>query len=332
MQAGEKTYSKKRPNIQLASFSSYGSLSALLFYPMKGLKSFRRAVEERDLTLLSGTMCHPHSPVTRRAEKHIYLYPYTKYMITYKYTYKKYRIINIFTKNISYVKIETVTQVGHHTLYLLFQFVWTLVQTEVSASVYLFYFNNWVCREVFNNWVKNFTKMVDDNQGELDEEAVTNFRRQKKDTWNWWPSILGRWRFSKKRSWRQSARLAKAWGLCMSKTVGKRLSSWSKICQQHVGVKMEGQNSRWKWCTRVSKRFPKLRGAARRTSILASVGDVGWWSNEEVRCCHISSRCNRRESSTEKYPTWINMTSAETAPERRWSIPGTRVNKLETKS
>lgn len=38
-----------------------------------------------------------------------------------------------------------------------------------------------VCREVCNNWVKKITEMIDNNQGQLDEEAVTNFRQQKQE-------------------------------------------------------------------------------------------------------------------------------------------------------
>lgn len=38
-----------------------------------------------------------------------------------------------------------------------------------------------VCREVFSNWVQKFSEMVDENQSELDVEAVTVFREQKQD-------------------------------------------------------------------------------------------------------------------------------------------------------
>ena len=48
-----------------------------------------------------------------------------------------------------------------------------------GASYFVWQSKKTVCREVFSNWVRKFSEMVDENQSKLDVEAVTEFREQK---------------------------------------------------------------------------------------------------------------------------------------------------------
>ena len=50
-----------------------------------------------------------------------------------------------------------------------------------GASYFVWQSKKTVCREVFSNWVHKFSEMVDENQSELDMEAVTVFREKKQE-------------------------------------------------------------------------------------------------------------------------------------------------------
>jgi len=48
-----------------------------------------------------------------------------------------------------------------------------------GAPYFMWISKKTVCREVFSNWVRKFSEMVDENESELDMQAVTIFREQK---------------------------------------------------------------------------------------------------------------------------------------------------------
>lgn len=52
---------------------------------------------------------------------------------------------------------------------------------HVDARSFVALITTMVCREVFSNWVQKFSEMVDENQSELDVEAVTVFHEQKQE-------------------------------------------------------------------------------------------------------------------------------------------------------
>lgn len=50
-----------------------------------------------------------------------------------------------------------------------------------GAPYFISDYKNVVCRKVCGNWVERLGSLIDENQGALDESAVTNFRRQRQN-------------------------------------------------------------------------------------------------------------------------------------------------------